>query len=104
MIQIMPKEAFYLVGGMDPRFAGWGAEDVAMMRAVDTLYHPHKTTSNDVLHLWHPKIGASHDTRMWEGQSGPHANDRLANRYNKATGDPQVMRALTNESEMKGKR
>lgn len=97
MIQILPREAFELVGGMDPRFAGWGGEDVAFVRAVDTLYGQHKTTKNDVLHLWHPNFGTSFKTRMWEGQLVPRSNERLAQRYNKATGDRVRMRALVQE-------
>jgi hypothetical protein len=97
MIQIMPREAFELVGGMDERFIGWGGEDVAFVRALDTLYNPHKTTENDVLHIWHPKIGATHQDRQWAGQTGPGANDRLTSRYNQATGDRVRMRNLSEE-------
>jgi len=68
LIQIMPREAFELVGGMDERFHGWGGEDVAFMQALDTLYARHKTTDNEVLHLWHPNIGSAWHTRKWEGQ------------------------------------
>ncbi len=97
MIQILPREAFELVGGMDPRFRGWGGEDVAFVRAVDTLYGKHKTSRNDVLHLWHPKHGKDWRTREWQGQSRPRINDNLAMRYHVATGDHVRMRALVDE-------
>lgn len=96
MIQIMPREAFETVGCMDPRFAGWGGEDVAFVRALDTLYAKHKTADYDVLHLWHPTIGQTHVTRMWEGQDEPRANEKLAMRYHRATGDRVKMRKLVN--------
>jgi hypothetical protein len=95
LIQIMPREAFELVGGMDTRFSGWGGEDIAFMRAVDTLYARHKTTSNAVFHLWHPTIrGYDDDTRMWEGQTHPDGNWPLATRYADAFGDREKMRSL----------
>lgn len=104
MIQIMPREAFETVGGWDPRFRGWGGEDHAAMRAMDTLYWPHKTLSTAVLHVWHPQIGP-HGTaamvhwkdRMWENQNDPGANDKLSGRYYAAQGRPTAMQKLVNE-------
>ena len=97
LIQILPREAFDLVGGMDERFAGWGGEDVSFMHVVDTLYGKHKTTQNGVIHLWHPSKGANVKTREWEGQRGPNANGRLAWRYSLAVGDRGKMQALVDE-------
>jgi glycosyltransferase involved in cell wall biosynthesis len=104
MIQIMPREAFSLVGGWDPRFRGWGGEDHAAMRAMDTLYWPHKTMPVQVLHVWHPQLGPSGPSawvhwkdRMWEGQTDPSVNDRLSWRYYHASGKPTIMRKLVNE-------
>lgn len=94
LIQIVPREAFELLGGMDERFRGWGGEDIAFVRALDTLYGKHKTTPNDVLHMWHPKHGTSWHTRRWSGQSRPRINDRLAMNYNTATGDRKKMTEL----------
>jgi len=97
LIQVMPSEAYDMVGGCDPRFRGWGGEDVAFMRAVDTLYCKHKTTRNQVLHLWHPMIKTEWNLRMWDGQLSAKDNDRLANRYYAAFGDPKRMRNLVGE-------
>jgi hypothetical protein len=106
----MPREAFELVGGMDWRFSGWGGEDVAFMRAVDTLYGKHKTTRNQVLHLWHPFANAAENTikgepnllRLWEGQDSGQRNDVLANRYYAAYGDQERMRRLVDEYRQDG--
>lgn len=95
LIQVMPREAFVAAGGMDERFHGWGGEDVAFMRAVDTLYCRHKTSDNDVLHLWHPTIkGYDDDTRMWPGQERPDGNWPLAEKYRDAFGDKAMMFTL----------
>jgi predicted glycosyltransferase involved in capsule biosynthesis len=98
LIQIVPREAFELVRGMDPRFRGWGGEDVSFARAVDTLYNNHKTSNNDVLTLWHPKIGTTYYNRQWGGQTRSEPNKHLATRYSAATGDRARMRKLVDET------
>lgn len=101
LIQIMPREAFLTVGCIDPRFRGWGGEDVSFLRALDTLWGRHKNTPNDVLHLWHPKIHTSgydptnqYLTRVWNGQRAPGSNNFLATQYHLATWKPERMRKL----------
>lgn len=97
MLMMFPREAYEILGGFDERFKGWGGEDVALLRALDTLYGKHKTTRNDILHLWHPFFGQDYKTRMWQGQKSANVNSTLANRYHKATGHPSKMRRLVNE-------
>lgn len=98
LVQIMPREAWEATGGMDERFAGWGSEDVAYMRAVDTLFSPHKTLARSVCHLYHPRIGADVTDRKWAGQQGKaNANWPLSKRYLEARGDPEKMRKLVQE-------
>ena len=99
LIQILPREAFKTVGGMDERFKGWGGEDVSFMYAVDTLYGKHRTVDAPVYHLWHPFLrGRWKFTRQWFGQNAPEQNDQLATRYCDARGVRGPMRelALTN--------
>lgn len=104
-IQIMPAEAFWEVGGWDERFRGWGGEDHAAMRAMDTLYWRHKTLPVQFLHVWHPMIspqGLSNNLvdwreRMWAGQGRSGANDKLSGRYYGAHGDQIRMRKLVDE-------
>lgn len=104
LIQVMPREAFTAVGGWDERFRGWGGEDHAAMRAMDTLYGPHKTLPGRVLHLWHPQLGdnGSADSvhwkeRRWEGQEAAGANNKLSHRYYHAHLKPLAMRSLVDE-------
>lgn len=96
MIMMFPREALDVLGCFDERFKGWGGEDVALLRALDTLYGKHKTTNNDILHLWHPYIGMDYRTRVWQGQQHQR-NSALANFYNKATRNPSLMRKLVND-------
>lgn len=101
MIQILPREAFEAVGGMDARFRGWGGEDVSFVRAVDTLWGKHKNVPGDVLHLSHEKfhIGEeqNYQTRVWEKQTAARSNEALATRYHHAGGDPVKMQRLLDE-------
>jgi hypothetical protein len=99
MMQIMPRDAFFLAGGFDPRFnRGWGSEDGSMLRAVDTLYCPHELVRADILHMYHVRHGHDWKTRRWAGQHiDGAANTRLAHRYALATGEPGWMRALVDE-------
>jgi glycosyltransferase involved in cell wall biosynthesis len=94
MITILPRRAYHEIGCFDERFRGWGGEDVALLRALDTLFGKHKTTNNDVYHLWHPNIGADTTVRMWEGQDAPNVNGNLTYKYHLATRNPSKMKAL----------
>lgn len=98
MCMIIPREALDTLGCFDERFdKGWGGEDVSMLRALDTLYGRHKTTDNDIYHLWHPVIGDGLNARAWAGQQVLEGNMRLTNQYNRATNQPSLMRALVDE-------
>lgn len=97
MIMMFPRKAYDILGGFDERFKGWGGEDIALLRALDTLYGKHKTTNNDILHLWHPFIGDTHVTRKWAGQTAANSNSELANKYSKASRLPTEMRRLVDE-------
>lgn len=97
MCMMFPREAYNILGGFDERFVGWGGEDVAILRALDTLFGKHKTTDNDIFHMWHPVIGSNYKSRKWEGQETANNNSQLANKYHKATRNPSQMRALVDE-------
>ena len=96
LIQIFPREAFEFIGGCDARFSGWGAEDVCLVRALDTMYGVHQTTNNEVLTLWHTAIGDVY-LRKWAGQEQTGANNALGVHYRQARRDPARMRAVITE-------
>jgi len=96
MVMMFPREALDTLGCFDERFRGWGGEDVALLRALDTLWGKHKTTRNPIYHLWHPVIGEDYRSRMWAGQERQY-NSNLAMRYHRATRHPSKMRHLVDE-------
>ena len=97
MIMMFPRKAYELLGCFDERFRGWGGEDVALLRALDTLFGKHKTTRNDILHLWHPFLGEDYKSRRWDGQNSGGSNSKLAIEYHKASRHPSKMRELVEE-------
>ena len=110
LMQVMPREAFESVGGMDERFAGWGGEDVSFMRAVDTLYGRHKTFNGPAFHLWHSSVkvarnasdletirAARYREKRWQGQPRAVMNAGLTTRYAEAFMDIERMQALVDE-------
>lgn len=78
------------VGGFDPRFVGWGGEDVSVGYALATLVGPAARVRSDLYHLWHPP---QRDRRP--GRAGHHHSLQL--RYMRAKHDPAAMRALIEE-------
>ncbi len=100
LCQVIPARGFWHVGGMDPRFRGWGGEDSSFAMALDTLWAPRSLNDSvHAAHLWHARIGEGEGPRgrMWEGQSRPRTGVELRNRYTHCRGKPGAMRRLVNE-------
>lgn len=97
MIMMFPRQAYETLGCFDERFVGWGGEDMAVLRALDTLFGKHKTIVNDIFHLWHPSTGDA-NLRMWDGQEAPDANLQLSIKYRIAMRKPSKMKELLEES------
>ena len=56
---VMSKGAFEQVNGYDERFIGWGYEDNAFQRAMDTIVGPFKRIEAGwTAHLWHAEPGS----------------------------------------------
>lgn len=77
-ITVVSRAAYDIVNGIDPRFLGWGGEDVAFGWALDTLVGPHGTGSAPLVHLWHPHPAP--DLR------GPPTSEDLVAEYRDARG------------------
>lgn len=77
----------------DPRFVGWGQEDVSLGLALRTLVGLPWRGRDSLVHLWHPpqvrmtrKYGNQHGRALWK-------------RYARANGDPGAMRSLLAETD-----
>lgn len=90
-VWIVSREVFELVGGLDERFTGWGGEDESFCRAVDTLHRPALTLPGVVYHLYH-------EPDPTRAQFKRRGNWNLYRRYRSATGKPERMRRLVEES------
>lgn len=86
-IVVVRRDAYELVDGIDPRFLGWGGEDLAFGYALDTLVGPHyRPDGGALVHLWHPHPAP--DLR------GSEASEELVAQYREARGFPRLMREL----------
>ncbi|HEX3046211.1 MAG TPA: galactosyltransferase-related protein [Bacillota bacterium] len=85
-MNVMSRQAFQTVGGLDERFMGWGPEDLTFTMALDTLVGKHFQMNETIFHLWHPPAERYH-------QYTPY-NEELKNRYCQADGNMDAMRQL----------
>lgn len=75
----------------DPRFVGWGQEDLAWSLALRTLHGPPWRGTDDLVHLWHPA-----QPRMNRVVGTPQNLD-LYRRYQRANRNRGRMAALLEE-------
>jgi len=75
----------------DPRFEGWGHEDLSWGRALKTLCGGVERGTADLFHLWHPP-----QQRSSRACGSPESME-LENRYRHANKRPDRMRALIEE-------
>lgn len=100
MVILVTREGYERVGGMDPRFRGWGAEDVAFGNACRTLLGPTKTLLGESFALWHERPRWK-GRRIWGEDQGLH-NLELGSRYWEAKGNVRKMVALCEEHPLPG--
>jgi hypothetical protein len=84
----IPTELFWKVCGFDPRFLGWGAEDIAFLVAASTMGGPKSRIKGGAYHLTHPTN---------EDRDDLPANNALASHYRSADGDPEAMAVILAE-------
>jgi predicted glycosyltransferase involved in capsule biosynthesis len=59
-INIIPRKYFEIVRGFDEQFKGWGEEDHAFGRVVDTICGEHVRLDTRLWHLHHPPASRIH--------------------------------------------
>ena len=99
---VIQRRSFEAVGGMDPRFLGWGGEDTSFGLACWTLLGPTVLLMGNAWSLYHarPKQGAH---RVWQNDM-PQRNYDLWQRYKAAKENPAEMIKLCNEHPLEGAR
>lgn len=100
MVIVVTREGFELVGGMDPRFRGWGQEDVAFGLSCGTLLGQTKLMLGEAWALFHVR-SRKDGLRIWENDSGHH-NVPLGDRYWAAKGNVRAMAAICREHPLDG--
>lgn len=90
-ISVMHRDAFEAVGGIDPRFIGWGGEDISFAWALDTLVGQCFRGGVPMWHLYHARAPRRLGNRASE------ASEQLAARYATANGDRAAMLQLAHE-------
>lgn len=90
-ITVLRRSAYETVGGIDPRFEGWGGEDISFGWALETLVGEPRRLDGDLYHLWHPHAAPR--------RRGTPASEALAGAYRDARGDLAAMGALVAREE-----
>jgi hypothetical protein len=80
---VLSAETWRLTGGFDPRFRGWGMEDVAFEITARTVCGPTRRIPGTAWHLWHPPEPLR-----------PRENVDLLRQYEAADGDVSAVQAV----------
>jgi|GEM_PF-4644289 len=86
---ILRREVYDDVGGVDPRFEGWGGEDWAFCVMVETLHGGIKMIHQSAIHIWHEE--------NLEKSIEDNQNLDIIERYKKARFNENEMRQISNE-------
>lgn len=86
---VVPRPAFWAVGGYDERFTWWGADDVCFKIAMDWMWGECSRLDGAAWHFWHP----AHESGTYEHPE----HDRqhvLMQEYVDAAGDRTAVQAV----------
>jgi hypothetical protein len=100
MVLCIQRVSFERVGGWDPRFRGWGSEDVSFGLSCWTLLGRNEYGLGEAFALYHPQptIG---EMRVWKNDTG-FMNMPLWENYRKAQGRLELMEALCRQHPLEG--
>lgn len=107
MVIVLQRSAFERVGGFDPRFRGWGSEDVSFGLSCWTLLGRNEYNMGEAYALYHTAPYADIDNpdhptmRVWAKDEGGR-NFPLWDRYSSAQGYPEAMLKLCAEHALPG--
>jgi hypothetical protein len=89
---VVLRRSTYETCPIDPRFVGWGQEDMSWALALGCLHGQPYRGAVDMWHLWHPP------QERRNRQIGSLASHELERRYRSAAKDRDRMRALIEEA------
>jgi len=105
MVVVIQRRAFEAVGGMDPRFLGWGGEDTSFGLACWTLLGPTILLLGNAWSLYHARPKKHNTTRgeqrIWRDDVGD-INFDLWQRYYDAKEKPATMTGICGEHPLEG--
>lgn len=88
---VMARREVFQHVPMDPRYVGWGAEDMSLGLALNCLFGPCWRGKSVLIHLWHPPQERAHH------KYGNPQSHQLYQRYHAARRDPDMMASLLAE-------
>ncbi len=91
-IVVVSADVYDAIGGIDPRFVGWGGEDEAFGLTLRCLYGGPVQISGTLHHLWH-----EHAVGVARHRPPDPTSAALLERYRAAVNDPERMRTLITE-------
>ena len=94
-ILVVDRSAYLAIGGMDPRFLGWGFDDVAWALQSEALLGPNRRTDGVCVHLYHRPDASSW---AYPDHPGYQANLALCQRYEDAAGERAVIQSIREEA------
>jgi predicted glycosyltransferase involved in capsule biosynthesis len=100
-ICVFSKKQFESVGGMDPRFRGWGGEDNAWNALLDAKFTKAQMWGKDLYHLWHPRERDQNNNAIWIGQD--ERNTKIAKEYGSVFKDAILLEKIIKENKIRTK-
>lgn len=85
-IVVLSRKAFERVGGIDPRYLGWGGEDISFGWALEAIVGPYVRLGGPLQHLYHPHPAPT--------LRGTPESEALVAQYKAARHSPERMAAL----------
>jgi GT2 family glycosyltransferase len=96
LVCVFSRDQFEHVGGMDPRFRGWGWEDTAWNILLDGIFGKAKIGNNIVYHLWHPRAYSKEEKPIWPGQN--ERNAKVGHTYSKNKNNKSALALIAKEN------
>jgi hypothetical protein len=102
MLYVISRKGFQAVNGMDPRFRGWGWEDVMFNYACMTMLGSVKYLEGRAYALYHPVKRVEGKGRVWGEEDPGRANLQLKMAYSRARARRKLMKEIVDQHPLGG--